>query len=93
MGTLDWTDIGARVRESRLAMRLSQEQLAELTGLDRTMVSKIEAGTRRLDALELVRLARALDLPMGHFLNAPPAVMSHRPPLAEDTASPAAQVS
>ncbi|WP_246074394.1 helix-turn-helix domain-containing protein [Nonomuraea terrae] len=93
MSTLDWTDIGARVRESRLAMRLSQEQLAELTGLDRTMVSKIEAGTRRLDALELVRLARALDLPMGHFLSAPPAVMSHRPPLTEDTASPAAQVS
>ncbi|MBB5075483.1 helix-turn-helix domain-containing protein [Nonomuraea endophytica] len=93
MSTLDWNDIGDRVREARLAMQLSQEQLAQKTDLDRTMISKIEAGTRRLDALELSRLARALDLPLGHFLNAPPAVMSHRTPLAEDTTTVATQAS
>ncbi len=57
------------------------------------MISKIEAGSRRLDALELARLARALDMPIGHFLNAPPAVMSHRTPLAEDTVTDATQAS
>ncbi|MEU7909880.1 helix-turn-helix domain-containing protein [Microbispora bryophytorum] len=93
MSTLDWNEIGERVREARLAMRLSQEQLAKQTDLDRTMISKIEAGSRRLDALELARLARALDMPIGHFLSAPPAVMSHRTPLAEDTATHAAQAS
>jgi len=91
MGTLDWTEIGERVRETRLAMRLSQEQLAAKMGLDRTMISKIEAGTRRLDALELARLARALDVPVGHFLHAPPPVMSRRTPLAEDTVTGAGQ--
>ncbi|MFC6082251.1 helix-turn-helix domain-containing protein [Sphaerisporangium aureirubrum] len=93
MSSLDWVAIGERVRESRLAMRLSQEQLAERIGLDRTMVSKIEAGGRRLDALELVRVASALDLPIAHFISAPPAVMSHRAPLAEDTTTDAAQAS
>lgn len=93
MSTLDWAEIGERVREARLAMRLSQEQLAQRMDLDRTMISKVEAGSRRLDALELTRLARALDMPIGHFLNAPPRVMSHRTPLAEDTATEAAQAS
>ncbi|MBN6054741.1 ImmA/IrrE family metallo-endopeptidase [Nonomuraea sp. RK-328] len=93
MSTLDWNEIGERVREARLAMQLSQEQLARKTDLDRTMISKIEAGSRRLDALELSRLARALDMPLGHFLNAPPAVMSHRTPLAEDTTTDATQAS
>ncbi|WP_434974890.1 helix-turn-helix domain-containing protein [Streptosporangium saharense] len=93
MSTLDWSEIGERVREARLAMRLSQEQLALEIDLDRTMVSKIEAGSRRLDALELARLARALDMPIGHFLNAPPTVMSHRTPLAEDTVSDATKAS
>ncbi|WP_239128964.1 helix-turn-helix domain-containing protein [Sinosporangium siamense] len=93
MTTLDWSEIGERVREARLTMRMSQEQLAQKTDLDRTMISKIEAGSRRLDALELVRLSRALDMPMGHFLNTPPAVMSHRTPLAEDTVTNSAQIS
>lgn len=93
MSALDWNEIGERVREARLAMQLSQDQLAQKTDLDRTMISKIEAGSRRLDALELARVARALDMPIGHFLNAPPAVMSHRTPLAEDTATNAAQAS
>ncbi|MEU6715874.1 XRE family transcriptional regulator [Nonomuraea sp. NPDC046802] len=93
MSTLDWNEIGERVREARLAMQLSQEQLAQKTDLDRTMISKIEAGSRRLDALELSRLARALDMSLGHFLNAPPAVMSHRTPLAEDTTTAATQAS
>ncbi|MEV4577332.1 hypothetical protein AB0K16_29225 [Nonomuraea jabiensis] len=55
------------------------------------MISKIEAGSRRLDALELARVVRVLDMPIGHFLNAPPAVTLHRTPLAEDTATNAAQ--
>lgn len=93
MSALDWNEIGERVREARLAMQLSQEQLAQKTDLDRTMITKIEAGSRRLDALELSRLAHALDMPIGHFLSPTPAVMSHRTPLAEDTTSEATQAS
>ncbi|MBO3746529.1 ImmA/IrrE family metallo-endopeptidase [Streptosporangiaceae bacterium NEAU-GS5] len=90
---LNWTDIGSRVREARLAAGLSQDQLADLIGLDRTMVSKVEAGTRRLDALELVRLSQALELPIGHFLDPAPEIISRRASLADDTATDASRSS
>lgn len=66
-------------------MGLSQAQLGERLGLDRTMVAKIEAGTRQLDAIELFRLSDGLGLPIDHFLSLPPAaIVSRRTPLTED---------
>jgi len=91
MSSLDWQEIGERVRQARLAKGLSQLQLAQKVDLDRTMITKIETGSRRLDALELARLAQALDVPIGHFLHPAPEVLSHRTPLAEDTATDASQ--
>ncbi|MGH3737643.1 MAG: helix-turn-helix domain-containing protein [Micromonosporaceae bacterium] len=76
--TETWADVGERVRQVRLANGLSQSELAQRVGLDRTMLAKVEGGARRLDALELARLASALNVPMDHFLSAPPAVLSRR---------------
>lgn len=88
-----WVEIGDRVRESRLAAGLSQDQLARRVSSERSKIAKIEAGTRQINAVELTRLATALGMPLGHFLYAPPAVISRRTPLDEDTTSPAAQES
>jgi transcriptional regulator with XRE-family HTH domain len=85
----EWADIGQRVREARLAAKLSQEELGRQIGLDRTMVAKIEAGTRRVDAVELVRLSSCLDLPLDHFLYERPAVLSRRTALLEEEATEA----
>lgn len=74
----DWDEIGARIREARLAGRLSQQRLAELIGMERSMLTKVESGDRRIDVLELHRLATALDLPLGHFLSRPLGVLSRR---------------
>lgn len=79
-----WSAIGDRVRRARLAADLSQADLGGAVGLDRTMIAKIESGSRRLDALELTRLAAALDVAIDDLLNAPPAVLSRRSPPAED---------
>ena len=81
---LDWADIGARLRQSRIAAGLSQEQLARAVGLERTMVVKAESGGRRLDALELSRIGSVLELPIAHFLVRPPDVLSRRTELADD---------
>lgn len=82
----DWAEVGDRVRAARVAAGLSQGDLARLIGLDRTMIAKIESGSRRVDALELARLATALAVPMGHFLRPVPAVLSRRAvSLTEDT--------
>jgi transcriptional regulator with XRE-family HTH domain/Zn-dependent peptidase ImmA (M78 family) len=88
---LDWLNIGARLRQSRIAAGFSQEQLAQAIGLERTMVAKVEAGSRRLDALELSRVAAVLGLPMAHFLTRPPEVLSRRTELSEDANADAAR--
>jgi transcriptional regulator with XRE-family HTH domain len=74
----DWTDIGDRVQGARTAAGLSQSDLADAIGLDRTMVAKIESGVRRVDALELARLAVILRVPLAYFLDAQPPVLSRR---------------
>ncbi|MEE2048916.1 XRE family transcriptional regulator [Nocardiopsis tropica] len=80
---LSWAQIGERVRESRAAAGLSQHLLAERVGLERSMVSKLENGERRIDAVELTRLARALDYPLSHFLHPAPEVVSRRAAIAD----------
>lgn len=87
-GDFEWRDVGERVHEARLSAGLSQADLAARLDLDRTMIAKAEAGKRRLDALELVKLSAALDLPIEHFLSRSPAVISRRrAPVHEDTTS------
>ncbi|HEX7745478.1 MAG TPA: helix-turn-helix domain-containing protein [Micromonosporaceae bacterium] len=73
-----WTTVGEQVRQARLGAGLSQADLGAQVGLDRTMIAKVEAGSRRVDALELIRLAAALDVPIDHLLERRPAVISHR---------------
>ncbi|MCO8273520.1 helix-turn-helix domain-containing protein [Actinoplanes sp. TRM 88003] len=82
------------MQTTRASLGLSQSELAEAMGLDRTMVAKIEAGTRRVDALELARLAAVLKVPMAHFLEEQPPVLSRRTvPLTEDTTTGAGRES
>ena len=88
---LDWIEVGTRLREARLAAGLSQEQLAADVGLERTMIVKAEGGVRRLDALELSRIAVALNLPLAHFLLPTPPVLSRRTALLEDSETDAAR--
>lgn len=72
-------ELSDRVAEARDLAGFTQQQLAEATGLGRTVISKIEAGTRKLAATELVVLAEALDRPVDWFFSdSPPAVVSRR---------------
>lgn len=79
--------MGERVRESRLAAGMSQAELANAVGLERTKIAKIESGGRQIDALELAKLASSLQVPMGHFLRERPPVLSRRTSLVDDTDS------
>lgn len=94
MAQQGWGDIGERVHATRTARGMSQTELAMAIGLDRTMVAKIEAGSRRVDALELSRLAAVLDVPMAHFLEGQPLVLSRRTvSLTDDTETDAGRES
>jgi transcriptional regulator with XRE-family HTH domain/Zn-dependent peptidase ImmA (M78 family) len=74
----EWAEVGEQIRQIRLATGVSQGELGDLVGLDRTMIAKIEAGSRRVDALELVKLSSALRVPMDHLVQPQPAVLSRR---------------
>lgn len=65
-------DLGEQIRRFRVQRRLDQTELAERIGLDRSAVSKIESGTRRVTALELVRIAQALDVHVPDLMFLPP---------------------
>ncbi len=51
---------GATVRELRLQLGLSQEDLADEAGVHRTYVGSIERGERNVSLLNIIRLAKAL---------------------------------
>lgn len=59
---------GKVVADRRRELGLSQEGLAERSGLHRTYVGSVERGERNLSFLNLVRLSRALRLPLGDLL-------------------------
>ena len=53
---------GDKVRELRIKKGLSQEQLAELSGLHRTYISSLELGKRNVSLINIFALAKALSV-------------------------------
>jgi transcriptional regulator with XRE-family HTH domain len=53
---------GEKVRELRMKRGLSQEQLAELSGLHRTYISSLELGKRNVSLINIYTLAKALGI-------------------------------
>ena len=53
---------GTNVREARLSKKMSQEDLAFKSGLDRTYISGIERGIRNPSLLNVEKIAKALKL-------------------------------
>jgi Zn-dependent peptidase ImmA (M78 family)/DNA-binding XRE family transcriptional regulator len=65
-------DIGQNIQRARYHRGLTQAELATAVGLDRTAVSRIEAGARSLAATELARFAVVLDVPVHDLLQPAP---------------------
>lgn len=59
---------GERLRQVRLRVGFSQEELAYRAGLDRTYVSSCERGRRNLSLEAIIKLARALDVAPSELL-------------------------
>ncbi len=56
------------LRAARLEAGLFQSDVAAEIGVNQTWVSKIELGERRLDPVELVKLAEIYGRPVAEFL-------------------------
>jgi len=60
--------LGANLRSARKQLGLSQEQVADRSGVHATEVSRIEAGKRDPRVSTVERLARAVKLKPGELL-------------------------
>ncbi len=62
---------GDRIRHERAKWGYTQQQLAEMTGIDRDKIAKIERNHREIQAAEIEPLASALRLDVAALLAAP----------------------
>jgi transcriptional regulator with XRE-family HTH domain len=62
MPNVNLEKLGETVKRLRQAKGISQEQLANLTGLHRTYIGGVERGERNIGLLNLVRIAQALEV-------------------------------
>lgn len=56
------------IRLLRIERKLSQVELARLAGLHQSTISKIEGGTRKIDAEEIKKIAEAFGVAPGVLL-------------------------
>ena len=83
----DASELGARIREVRLGRGLEQVSLARECGLERTALSRVESGDRKVTALELTRIAHALSVSLADLVHVPtPDVRAARGAVAEPAA-------
>jgi transcriptional regulator with XRE-family HTH domain len=60
--------IGARIRQARLQRVITQEELAQSIGIERSTLAKYERGQRSMNAEVLVQIARLLNVPASRLL-------------------------
>src|SRR5207249_10352923 len=61
--------VGARIRERRIMLGLTQQQLAELIGVTYQQAHKYERGINRVSAGRLYEIAQVLSVPVGYFFD------------------------
>jgi transcriptional regulator with XRE-family HTH domain len=59
--------VGARIRERRIMLGLTQQQLADLIGVTYQQAHKYERGINRVSAGRLFEIAKVLSVPIGYF--------------------------
>lgn len=66
---IDQTTLAQRLKEARENSQVTQEQAAEVLGVQRTAIAHIEAGNRSVSTLELVELAKLYRRDIASFFS------------------------
>ncbi len=67
---------GARLRQRRTLLGMSQTTLGDAIGITFQQVQKYERGANRISASRLFDLSRVLDLPIEHFFDDMPTAVA-----------------
>jgi transcriptional regulator with XRE-family HTH domain len=70
--------LGERLKEAREYVGLKQEDVAKKLGIPRSALSNIEAGSRKVDAIELTQLAKLYQRPVAWFTGEDSNSASHK---------------
>jgi len=85
--------LGTRLKEAREYLELSQDEVARVLDVPRTAVSLMEAGQRKVDAIELKKLAEIYQRPIGYFTGETGAAIPLTPESVQHLARTAAKLS
>jgi transcriptional regulator with XRE-family HTH domain len=66
--TKDYKEIIKRLKQARIEIGLSQQEVAVKLKRPQSYISKIESGERRLDVAEMKRIAEIYKKPASYFL-------------------------
>lgn len=69
--------VGSRIRERRIMLGLSQQQMADMIGVTYQQAHKYERGINRISAGRLFEIAQVLGVPVSYFFET---LDSHRVP-------------
>lgn len=61
--------VGKRVKKLRSKLGKSQEELADLAGLDRTYITSVECGRRNISIVNIEKLSNALGVTLRDFFD------------------------
>ena len=74
--------IGQRIRKLRLEQGIKQKDLARKIGISQGALTNFELGRRKISLDWLLKISRALEVPIGYFMGA------LEPPSDDDTLGP-----
>ena len=60
---------GCKIRDLRTAQGMSQEALAQKSGLHRTYIGGIERGERNISLINIEKIAKALNLSLSDIVD------------------------
>lgn len=66
---LDYTVIGQRIRQARLAKNYTQDELSEKLDVSIAFLSRVERGSSHINLKRLHQLCNLLDVSEGYILN------------------------
>ena len=72
--------VGARVRQRRTLLAMSQTKLGDAVGLTFQQIQKYERGSNRIGSSRLYEFAKVLDVPVSYFFDEMSASTSARSP-------------
>lgn len=65
---IDFKSLGLRIKQSRRSRNLTQDKLAEMTGLSKSFIGCIENNTSIPSVESIVKIAEALEVTPDYFL-------------------------